>query len=190
MNGFQDLWSFAARYLGHVRGSEARGVVSDLLVLVFLWSGATKMRRPWLAALAIKDFGVTDRIRPRFGLALGFLELSLAGLLAFEVSTRYTSVLMAVVLWLFSWLIVRSLRSGMRFECFCFGESGSELSGFTLARAAGLALLATWLASSSGAEEGPTWSASGLLQIATAMSLLGAVVVLGDFIRIRALAPV
>jgi methylamine utilization protein MauE len=52
----------------------------------------------------------------------------------------------AALLWTFTWLIARSLRSGQRFECFCFGPGGSQLSWRTLGRTGCLAGTASTLA--------------------------------------------
>jgi len=187
MSGFHDLWSLSSRYSGYLRG-DARSVVGYLLALVFVWSGVTKVSRPSLAALAMTDFRVTRTIRPTLGLALGLLELSLAGLVVLGWATPVAFTSMAVLLWLFSALIFRSVRLGARFECACFGQTGSELSVWTLARTVSLALLATSLSASSGPPEGVRWSSSEFLQFAIAMSLLGAVMTVSNWIRIKTVA--
>lgn len=115
-----------------------------LLVGVFIWSGTVKVRQPALAALAMVDFRVVRRSRSGYGLALGVAELTLA--LGLVVLPRQAMTVASLLLWLFVFLIFRSLHAGERFACFCFGDGGGHLSSWTLARTTALALLATLIA--------------------------------------------
>jgi hypothetical protein len=91
-----------------------------------------------------------------------------------------------VLLWLFAFLIGRSLTLGERFSCFCFGESDSQLSRWTLARTAALALLASELvivAPAAALRAAPLEESA--LEAAAGLSLLGVIVLLGQLRRIR-----
>ena len=59
---------------------------------------------------------------------------------------RLSVAIAALLLWFFALLIGRSLGTGERFACFCFGDAESQLSRATLLRTAALALLASLLA--------------------------------------------
>jgi hypothetical protein len=127
------------------------GAALWLLAGVFAVSGVAKLRQPALAAMAIADFGVVRRPRPIHGTALGALEAALAlGLAASTAGgtggNAAAAGVAAVVLWAFVFLIVRSLRAGERFECFCFGRGDASLSVRTALRTGALAVLATFVA--------------------------------------------
>jgi hypothetical protein len=117
---------------------------------VFVWSGTAKLRRPTLAALALVDFGLTGRVKPRLGVALALSEICLAGsliLAAFEGEPFQTLSASAATVFLatFVALITRGLARGERFACFCFGGASSGLSLLTLTRAVALMALAVGL---------------------------------------------
>lgn len=142
--GFVTAGELIAEALQALMAPPFSGVGLWLLAGVFVWSGAAKLRRPALAALALVDFGVARRARPGLGRALGGGELALALLL---VALPWpTTALAAGLLWCFALLIARSLHAGERFACFCFGEADDRLSAWTLGRTVGLALLATLVA--------------------------------------------
>ncbi|MBX6765102.1 MAG: hypothetical protein IRY88_15705 [Rubrobacteraceae bacterium] len=140
-----------------------------------------KLRRPALAAMAMVDFKVARRVRPSLGFALGAGELVLALALALGgPASRFIIAIAAALLWVFTLLIARSLWSGERFACFCFGDTDSVLSRWTLLRTSALALLASTLAilalpTNSYREPG----AAPVLELVVAAAILGTVVLLG-----------
>jgi hypothetical protein len=146
MNGFESALSLFAKALHLITAPTGYGIAVWILAIVFVWSGVAKLRQPTLAAVAIMDFGVLRRVRPRLGSALGAAEL----LVALSLVTGTLPVLFlpvtAGLLWLFVLLIAKSLLSGKDFACFCFGDSDSRLSRLTLVRTGALALLASVLA--------------------------------------------
>src|SRR3712207_2356192 len=78
-------------------------------------------------------------------------------------------------------LIAKSLWSGKRFACFCFGEADSELSRLTLVRTATLALLATVVAVGlplTGTH--PGLGSAYALQGASAAAIVGAIVLVSQ----------
>jgi hypothetical protein len=177
VNGFASALSLITEIIGVLVGATGYGVGMWFLALVFGWSGISKLRRPALAARAIVDFGVVRRARPGLGISLGVAELSLALSLAVGLFPRLFICIAAVLLWFFVLLIARSLRSGDRFACFCFGESGSRISGSTLARTAVLALGASMLAlapTPSAVQAGST--ETNAFHAMVALSLLGTIV--------------
>jgi hypothetical protein len=177
MNGFESALSLFARIFYFVTAPPGYGIAVWVLAIIFVWSGVAKLRRPTLAAMAIMDFGVLRRVRPRLGSALGAAELSLALFLVTGTLPALFLPVTAGLLWVFALLIGKSLRSGKDFACFCFGDADTRLSRLTLVRTAALAVLASLLAvawPSAGAYAG--FSKTYLLQALTAAALVGAVV--------------
>jgi hypothetical protein len=180
MNGFESALSLIAEVLRLVTAPAGYGIGVWVLATVFVWSGIAKLRQPALAAMAMMDFGVLRRVRPRLGGALGAAELLLALFLAASTLHLVFLPVTAVLLWFFALLIARSLLAGEDFACFCFGDGDSRLSWLTFARTATLALLASVLAIAV-----PTtgtyanFSETYLLQAVSAVALVG-VIVLGS----------
>ena len=181
MNGFEAALSLAADALRFATAPAGYGITVWVLAIIFAWSGIAKLRQPLLTAMAMVDFGVLRRVRPHLGSGLGAAELSLALAL---VTGALRSVFLAVaagLLWIFVLLIAKSLWSGKRFACFCFGEADSELSRLTLVRTATLALLASVVAVGSP----PTGALAGFgsayaLQGASAAAIVGLIVIIGQ----------
>ena len=146
MNGFESALSLFAKALHLITAPPGYGIAVWILAIVFVWSGVAKLRKPTLAAVAIMDFGVLRRVRPRLGGALGAAELLLALLLISGTLPALFLPVTAGLLWLFVVLIAKSLLSGRDFACFCFGDADSRLSRLTLVRTGALALLASVMA--------------------------------------------
>lgn len=168
-----------------LQGAAGFGTASFLLALVFLCSAVPKLRKPELAALAMVDFGVMTHARPVLGRALGLAELMLAAGLGVAAVTTVTvsrvipAVIAAAVLWGFTILIGRALRTPERFSCFCFGSEEAAISSRTLLRTGGLALLASLLVAAAFASVDTAGFRLELLELTTASAVLGTVVVLG-----------
>jgi hypothetical protein len=176
MNGFESVLSLFAGALHFVSAPTGYGIGVWILGIIFIWSGVAKLRRPTLAAMAMMDFGVLRRVRPRLGSALGVAEVLLALVLITGTLPVLFVPVTAGLLWFFVLLIARSLRSGQDFPCFCFGDSDSRLSRLTLVRTAALAVLASVLAvaaPSVGAYAG--FSETYVLQAVSAAAIVGAV---------------
>jgi hypothetical protein len=146
VNGFESALSLIAKALNLITAPTGYGIAVWILAIVFVWSGVAKLRKPTLAAVAMMDFGVLRRVRPRLGSALGAAELLLALLLISGTLPALFLPVAAGLLWLFVLLIAKSLLSGEDFACFCFGDADSRLSRLTLVRTGALALLASVLA--------------------------------------------
>jgi hypothetical protein len=146
VNGFESALSLFAKALHLITAPTGYGIAVWILAIVFVWSGVVKLRQPTLAAVAMMDFGVLRRVRPRLGSALGAAELLLAFLLISGTLPALFLPVVAGLLWLFVLLIAKSLLSGEDFACFCFGDAESRLSRLTLVRTGALALLASVLA--------------------------------------------
>ena len=175
MNGFESALSLFASALHLLSAPTGYGVGVWILGIIYVWSGVAKLRRPTLAAMAMMDFGVLRRVRPRLGGALGAAEVLLALFLITGTLPVLFVPVTAGLLWVFVLLIARSLRSGQDFPCFCFGDADSRLSRLTLVRTAALAVLASVLAvaaPSVGAYAG--FSETYLLQAVSAAALVGA----------------
>jgi len=161
------------------------------LALVFLASAVPKLRKPELAAMAMVDFGVITKPRPIAGTALGAGEVALALALSLAACGGSTVIrvvpvaLAAGALWVFSVLILRSLRSSDRFECFCFGEGG-EISGATLARTSAMAVVASVFAvAAPSVPSGVPGAEAALLSLIVAASVLGVTALLSTLPTIR-----
>lgn len=146
MNGFESALSLLAKALHLITAPTGYGIAVWILAIVFVWSGVAKLRQPTLAAVAMVDFGVLRRVRPRLGSALGAAELLLALLLIAGMLPALFLPVTAGLLWLFVLLIAKSLLSGKDFACFCLGDADSRLSRLTLVRTGALALLASVMA--------------------------------------------
>lgn len=146
MNGFESALSLFAKALHLITAPTGYGIAVWILAIVFVWSGVAKLRQPILAAVAMMNFGVLRRVRPRLGSTLGAAELLLALLLITGTLPALFLPVTAGLLWLFVLLIARSLLAGEDFACFCFGDADSRLSRLTLVRTGALALLASVMA--------------------------------------------
>jgi hypothetical protein len=146
VNGFGSAIGLLEQVFDLVTGPAGYGIAIWVLAIIFVWSGLAKLRRPALAAMAINDFGILRRIRPRLGSALGAVELLLALSLITGMFPVVVLPFTAGLLWFFVLLIARSLWLGKDFSCFCFGDADSRLSRLTLVRTTALALLASALA--------------------------------------------
>ncbi len=146
MNGFESALSLFAKALHLITAPTGYGIAVWILAIVFVWSGVAKLRQPILAAVAMMNFGVLRRVRPRLGSTLGATEVALALLLITGTLPALVLPVTAGLLWLFVLLIAKSLLSGKDFACFCFGDADSRLSRLTLVRTGALALLASALA--------------------------------------------
>ena len=178
MNGFESALALFSELLRLVTAPAGYGIAVWVLAIIFVWSGVAKLRRPTLAAMAMMDFGVVRRVRPRLGSALGAVELLLALSLIAGVLPALVLPVTAGLLWFFVLLIARGLLSGEDFACFCFGDSASRLSRLTLVRTAALALLASVLA----VAPLPTYagfSETYVLQAISAAAFIGAISLVG-----------
>jgi hypothetical protein len=123
------------------------------LVVVFLWSGLGKILRPEGTAQALVFFGLTAVPHVALVRLLAALELAVAAGLVVSVAATTATLLLvflgvaAVLFFIFSFLIGRSLRRGERFSCHCFGAGAEPLSAITLGRAVALLVLALALLS-------------------------------------------
>ncbi len=180
MSGFELAFSHFAELLRLVTTPTSYGIAVWILAIIFVWSGVAKLRRPTLAAMAMMDFGILARVRPRLGSALGAAELLLALFLITGTIPVIFLPVTAGLLWIFVLLISRNLWSGKDFACFCFGDADSRLSRLTLIRTAALALLASVLAVAPLPYA--SFSQIYLLQAITAAAFVGSIV-LGSQIR-------
>lgn len=121
-------------------------IASAALAFTFLVAGVMKVKEPKSAALALTDFGLIERPTKPLGYLAGAIELALAALLLIEPLRIAGAVAAAVLLWSFAALVVRAVRAGKRFPCFCFGDESGTVSWWTAARTVALAILAIALA--------------------------------------------
>lgn len=154
-------------------------VLAILVGFVFVVSGTSKLRTPWMTALSMVDFGVlrSARRRAAFALGTGELVLGIAALLGVAPALAAATVL----LWFFAFLIALHVHRGQAFPCSCFG--GREaISAATAARTAALALLAS-LALVGMRTADPR--IPGILDSNAAVSSLGIVVLMSSVLSLR-----
>jgi hypothetical protein len=149
MHGYQHAIDLLGRLVRECGRPSLNGIFAAFLAAVFISSGLAKLRRPAVAALSIVNFGVTSRVWTAAGVALGASEVALSVVLLVPPLRVPATWAAAVVLIGFAVLISRSLRRGDRFSCACFGRDTDDISRKTLARTAGLSVVA--LVAASGA---------------------------------------
>ena len=76
MNGFASALSLLMSGFRAVTTSPGYGIGIWFLAAVFFWSGIVKLRQPTLAAMAMVDFGVAQRVRKTWGSRKDWLKLS------------------------------------------------------------------------------------------------------------------
>lgn len=174
--------------LGNFAGSSvyALGVVA--LSVVFMWSGLAKLRDPWIAAMAMVDFGVIARPRVVLGRALAVGEFALGLTLAASLwapgwAAAIIASVTALVLAIFTVLIARALRRGASFACYCFGHGDGDISRAALARTAALTALAAALAVGA-ADLGASFTGEE-----RALGLVAGVAAVGTLVLITRAAP-
>jgi len=141
MGGF-GLTAAALRHLAEMLAGDAmQGVLVSILGLVFVISGAQKVRNPLLASFAFVDFRATSRPNLALGLALGGGELTLGAWLLLRLATPWALAVACTLLCFFTYLLIREIQSGQRHPCHCFGAKEDQLSWRTVARTASLATL-------------------------------------------------
>lgn len=143
MHGFESAISLVVDTLRIMRSETGYGIAVWFLAVIFAWSAISKLRRPASAAMAMVDFRVVRKLQPRLGSVLGAAEMLLALSLALGVAPEFFLPLAAGLLWLFVFLIARSLLSREQFACFCFGDTESKISRWTLIRTIILAAIAS-----------------------------------------------
>lgn len=175
MSGPQSVPIFSHEIIAHI-ASTPYGLARWFLAGVFAASSIPKLRRPSLAAMAIVDFRVSRRVRPGWGMTLGAFEAILATSLAARIALGLAMTASALLLWLFAALIARSLLTGQRFACFCFGETDSELSTWSLLRTTGLAVVASIMVPAAvRAQPGAGFAQRDVVQAIGGLSLLAIV---------------
>lgn len=171
MGGFSTIADLVIDGADLVVSQHGSGVVTWLLAGLFAMAGVAKLRHPEIAADSAVAFGIGHEPSPHLGLAIGGGELLLAtGLVA---TPRLAAALASVALWGFTLLIGRALIAGQHFACYCFGESGAQISRWGMARTAGLALLATNMAWMDSTTFLRAPNASAALEAASAAAVLG-----------------
>ena len=180
MSGLEHLVRYLGEAIQGLSSAGARAIYVAVLGILFLYSGAGKLRRPWLTAMAIVDFGATTHPHERLGRSLGVGECLLG--FGLVLTPRIASPLMtvvaalaAVLLWIFAAAIARALRSGRSFACACFGNTDSPLSRLTLLRTTGLATLATFVAVANAVDPSPYSAQEWILAFWAGLAILAAV---------------
>lgn len=183
MSGVEALGVITGELAGALWSPTYHGVGTALLAVIFALSGMVKMIRPRAAAWALVDFDVIRRPRIAIGYALGGAELGLAAWLFSSGERELALLAAATVLLFFTYFLARQLARGKRSACFCFGDSDAPLSRYTLARTAGLAMLASVLLLTVPFVAESDYRI-GVPQAVTATGAVGTVLLLGQLARL------
>lgn len=106
-----------------------------VLILVFALAAYRKLAERGGFLQTLGDFGVPAMWQRPLGAALPALELGAAFLLALPPTVVWGALLAALLLAVFSAVIVKNLLQGTRPACNCFGQTrAGPISGVTLAR--------------------------------------------------------
>ena len=155
-------------------------VLRCVLAVVFATAAVSKaLDRPGTRQAA-EDFGLARRYAALAAIGLPAVEILIAVSLLVQVTARAGAVAALLLLVAFSVAIGRLMRRGEAPECHCFGQLQSSVAGpSTLARNAGLAVLAAVAVAAGPGTSLAALSGQELALLATAVStaLLAAVVV-------------
>lgn len=124
------------------------GLLSARFILgcLFLISSLGKFRSFHSFAGEISDYRLLAAQQAQIvAHLLPFLELGLAGLMLLGFGLGPTSILMILLLVIFTGAIAINLLRGRRFGCHCFGRSSAMIGPAMLLRNALLAALAFWI---------------------------------------------
>jgi hypothetical protein len=165
----------------------ASPVLSLMAVLalsaLFGWAGLTKVRHPYLAAMAAFDLRVISRPSKTAGVLIGVGEAALAAGLVVPATRPLAAIASVIVSLAFAVAIGAALRRGERFPCGCFGDPEEAISPQTVWRSGLMALggIEVALASSDGPFATEVWLQAGTL----AAILIGVALALAALERLR-----
>jgi methylamine utilization protein MauE len=118
-----------------------------LLAAVFAVAAVGKLARREQTEETLGKFGVGAGLRSPLAIALPLAELAIAVGLLPAVSAPWAGVAAFLLLSAFTVGVARILRGEEEVECNCFGSlAPSRVSGWTLARNAGLLVIAAFVA--------------------------------------------
>ncbi|BBJ22127.1 MauE/DoxX family redox-associated membrane protein [Candidatus Nitrotoga sp. AM1P] len=117
-----------------------------ILIAVFITAGIAKLSNPQGFKEGLIDFGVPYSLRKPIGMALPFVELSLAMLLIPSSTVWWTSVASLLLLVAFTLAITFNLAQGRHPACNCFGANAKPINAVTLLRNVGLIACSLFLA--------------------------------------------
>jgi protein-disulfide isomerase/uncharacterized membrane protein YphA (DoxX/SURF4 family) len=120
-----------------------------VLAVVFGWAAWSKIGDPRTFVQAVRAYDATPEwLSKAIGYGLPVLELAVALLLLVGLITRYTAVVVAFLLVVFTIGVVQVAGRGIKIECGCFGGGGqTTTTAYTLdvLRDLGLLVLAAFL---------------------------------------------
>lgn len=134
MGGLEALFAAVRDTIAFIGEEPMFSVVLWLVGAIFIWSGISKARHPSRAAMAMVQFGVLRTPRASAGRTLGYFEMTLGFWLLSGIAVRLSLIVAAILFVAFTVLVLKSLRKGETFTCFCFGSEDDDISKFTVMR--------------------------------------------------------
>lgn len=112
----------------------AVGLVARLSIgLIFAWAAIGKVRDPFAFAEGILSYELTSPAQARVvAVVLPVIELALAAAFVLGWQLWICSLVACLLLIVFSLATLRSLLSGRRFRCNCFGAGRGDLIGWEM----------------------------------------------------------
>lgn len=142
MNGFHYLWSALSTSSARLGSDTISLAVRITLAALFTVAGQYKLRHPMIAAVTVRNFGLTPHPVRAAGAAVGLLELATAVLLLTPI--RMLAIVGCIIAALmsasFTALIGRALYRHDRFPCHCLSGASESISVLTLWRAIAMAV--------------------------------------------------
>jgi len=127
--------------------AEGRALQAELVTaasvpaIALVFAGASKLRSPMRASVAVVRFGLVRHVRATTGIVVGLVEMGGGlSLIAFPGSA-WACVVPTILLGLFSFLTGRALIRRQHFDCACFGTRVAPIGRWTFLRAFALFVL-------------------------------------------------
>lgn len=176
MHGFTALFELVA--------SAPVGLACALLLsAIFGWAGATKLHRPFPAAVAAMNLRVVRRPRKGVGVTIGMIESAIAVGLLYGPTRTIAAALAVLLSAVFFVAVSAALHRGEHFACACFGDSDDRIGAHTLARSGFMAGAGTVVAASGATQAGTLeiWAQAVVL----AALIIGVPTLLASLARLR-----
>lgn len=172
MDGIGGALGYLSDFILEVKSGAWTRSATWVLGFVFLWSGTAKLPAIEATREAIGRFRVVREPTRVHAISLSITEIAIGASLVAGFARALALIVASFALLLFSILVVAAVVRGEKFECNCFGPTGTQISWRTAARTLSLCALASVLLA--GASD-PVVSNALAVDLALALGTLGAV---------------